>query len=166
MKILRINFILSFFCAFALFAQIDLEINNNLFVETTNGVYLEISGDFIENGSGYLKGVVTSGNRTLETSFAGLTLSSGFTGTIKRTTWTAFSSSNPTITLRSGTAEGTSLGYRTAFVDADGNIINDTGSSGIGLPTLPGSNYLVIKHRNHLSVMSRNTIVFDWVSNQ
>ncbi|MFZ1289035.1 MAG: hypothetical protein WAR79_03035 [Melioribacteraceae bacterium] len=82
-------------------AQIDLEINNNMQVETSGGLFIEVSGDVVENGTGYLKGAVTSGTRSGETNFAGLTFGSSFTGTIKRTTGTALSASNPKTFLRS-----------------------------------------------------------------
>lgn len=71
------------------------------------------------------------------------------------------------VELRNGS---TSLGYRSAFVDVDGNIINDNGDIGIGFPALPSSitsaNYhIVIRHRNHLPIMSSVALAFDWYSN-
>ena len=277
-------------------AQVDIEISNGMTVETGGSLSIEVSGDVIENGTGYLKGVVTSGARTAETSFAGLTLADPFTGTITRTTGTAFSASNPTTSLRSyelinsgtalntdveskyipdgsnsernaiddpylfteistvwkgysdngstsslikaagvdiptgttnlaisegigvgatiylegpyqgtptpladnlgtlpsaspyteaprtasaipsqavdwvllelrtGTDASTSVGYRSAFVDVNGNIIRDDGTLGIGFPAIPGNYRLVVKHRNHLSVMSNLINGFDWIS--
>jgi len=68
------------------FAQVDLIINSEMLVETSGGVSIQVSGDVIENDSGYLKGVVNSGNRTSITSFAGITLSEEFAATITRTT--------------------------------------------------------------------------------
>ena len=64
------------------FAQVDLEINDNMLVETTGGLVVEVSGDVIENGTGYLSGTVTSGDRASVTQFAGLTLSSALHGQI------------------------------------------------------------------------------------
>lgn len=93
--------ILFFWLTILLNAQVDIEINDNMLVETSGGIYLEVSGDVIENGTGYLKGVVSSGARTGETEFAGLTLGNGFTGTIKRTTGTALSNASPKTFLRS-----------------------------------------------------------------
>lgn len=68
------------------------------------------------------------------------------------------------VELRSGTAANTSLGFRSAFVDQNGNIIDDLGNIGIGFPASPASSYLVIKHRNHLTVMSNSTISTNWLS--
>jgi len=65
-------------------AQVDLEINDGFTVETTGSLSIELSGDVVENGTGYLKGVVTSGSRTGITSFSGLTLGSGMDGSITR----------------------------------------------------------------------------------
>ncbi len=59
-------------------AQVDIEISSGMTVETGGSLSIEVSGDVIENGTGYLKGVVTSGTRAAETSFAGLTLSDPF----------------------------------------------------------------------------------------
>ncbi len=66
--------------------------------------------------------------------------------------------------LRTGTAASTSLGYRSAFVDGNGNIIQDDGTVGIGFPTVPGDYRLVVKHRNHLAVMSNLINNFNWIS--
>ena len=68
------------------FAQVDFIINGEILVETSGGVSIQVSGDVIENDSGYLKGVVNSGNRTSITSFAGITLSKEYTASIIRTT--------------------------------------------------------------------------------
>jgi hypothetical protein len=69
------------------------------------------------------------------------------------------------VELRSDRPASSSLGFRSAFVDANGNIIDDSGNPGIGFPAVPGSSYLVIKHRNHLPVMSEGIISVDWYSN-
>ncbi|MCP5064581.1 MAG: hypothetical protein GY936_19260 [Ignavibacteriae bacterium] len=75
-------------------AQVDLEINNGMTVETTGGLSVELSGNLIENGTGYLKGNVESGARSGVTNFAGLNFSSGFTGTINRVTGTSYNKGN------------------------------------------------------------------------
>lgn len=297
MKLFRIFFISTILACSQLFAQLEIEISNGMTVETTGDVYISGASDVIENGSGYLKGVVESSTLSNAIQFAGLTLSNGFSGTITRTTGSAISasipkrafrsyamdntgsqitadvsmnfissgtfdesngisdkllftnigltwkgytdngstssliaasdvvipSSNSEITiaegvgvgatiflegaynatndnmnnstngdipltspyteaprtaaavpptavdwvlveLRSGTSSST-LGYRSAFVNADGNIINDNGSVGIGFPAAPSTSHIVVKHRNHLSVMSNSTITYDWFSN-
>jgi len=75
-------------------AQLIVNVGNNMQVETTGGVYISNASDVVENSSGYLKGVVESSSLSGATQFAGLTLSSGFTGTIKRTTGTAYAKGN------------------------------------------------------------------------
>lgn len=55
-------------------------------VETTGAVEVELSGDLIENNTGYLNGTISSGDRSSVTHFAGLTLSLPLEGKIKRTT--------------------------------------------------------------------------------
>ena len=80
------------------FAQVDLEINDNMLVETTGGLVVEVSGDVIENGTGYLSGTVTSGDRASVTQFAGLTLSLGLVGKITRVTGTQFSGTGTNFT--------------------------------------------------------------------
>jgi len=277
-----------------LFSQVDLEITDGMLVETTGGVYISGASDIVENGTGYLKGVVESYSLSGATQFAGLIFSSGFTGTITRTTGSELSSSAPKTILRSyelvsssvialdvnaeivisgtndesngivdkyiytkngsiwegysdngstadnitaagvdipsGTsnitvAEGIGVGAklylegpytssaksttisgsiptlspyseavrtvssipanvvdwvlvqlrdqitpstvvasRAAFLNNDGYIIDDAGNNGIGLPGIPGSYYISIKHRNHLSVMSSSAQTLGWIS--
>ena len=80
------------------FAQVDLEINDNMLVETTGNLSIEVSGDVIENGTGYLNGTVTSGDRASVSQFAGLTLSSALNGNITRVTGTQFSGTGTNFT--------------------------------------------------------------------
>ena len=60
------------------------------------------------------------------------------------------------VEIRTTTASSSVVGYRSAFVDNNGNIINDAGSTtGIGLPVVDGTDYyVVVRHRNHLGIMS------------
>ncbi len=269
------------------FAGIDLEINNNMKVETTGSVEVELSGNLIENGTGYLNGTVTSGDRAAVQNFAGLGLSSALDGNITRVTGTQYSgtgtnftryykinnqntstdlTANDTVTttsgetgsltgpyflyskngsawmgygfgsagttieadnvillqnsetdiiisegvgvkakiflegpynttshnmnttlnpdipltspysedartassvpsaavdwvvvqLRDATTPSTIIASRSAFLDADGNLIDDNATSGrgIGIAAPPGDYYIVIKHRNHLAIMT------------
>jgi hypothetical protein len=75
-------------------ATVGIDVGNGVVIETTSGVTVEIDGDLTETGTGYFKGVITSGARTGMTSFAGMTLSSGMDGTITRCTGTAYAKSN------------------------------------------------------------------------
>jgi len=268
-------------------AQVTIDIGNNLLVETTGGVYISGASDVIENTSGYLKGVVESSSLSGATSFAGLTFSCGFTGSIKRTTGTQYTGNgagtnclrnyqlnntgtaiSPNISstlvatgtndesntmngpfflytydtdwtgngdgstggtvsangvsigtgvtdlvisegtgiaakiyldgpynstannmnttlnaqipltspysedprsvsavpatavdwvlvqLRDQTTPATVIESRSAFINADGNVIEDDGTAGIGIKSAPGDYYIVVKHRNHLGVMT------------
>ncbi len=60
------------------------------------------------------------------------------------------------------TPGGTSAARRAAFLHANGRITDLNGSSPVSFPALtPGPYYLVIRHRNHLAVMSSDTIRID-----
>ena len=57
------------------------------------------------------------------------------------------------------TATGTAITSKSAFLHKDGRIVTDDGTSGeIELNAPAGNYYIVIKHRNHLAVMSKNAI--------
>jgi len=92
-----------------IYAQVDFEINNSVTVEVGTSLYIEVSGDLIENGTGYLNGAVTSGDRGNDaiSSFAGLNISTGAVDKITRTTGTAYSASSPKTALRSYEVENT-----------------------------------------------------------
>ncbi|MFC1786232.1 hypothetical protein ACFLZA_02580 [Candidatus Neomarinimicrobiota bacterium] len=296
MKLIAKSFISTYIILQFILAADTFTIANGITVETTGGVYIQLKGDLVETGTGYLKGIVTSGPRTGVTSFAGLSLSAGMDGTITRNTgteyaggngegtnvlryyelnntgsafapdvsavfvnsgvhdeqnglsgpyfiynyddpdWNAYgdgSSASPladnSVALDAGTndlvfseglriaaqlflegayledagmsntinasipltspysedprtaasvhgsavdwvlvevratTDGTPLGYRSCFLSNGGNLMEDDWSVGIGLPWIPGSYYLVIRHRNHLAIMnSAPEIVTTW----
>ncbi|NOX66506.1 MAG: hypothetical protein GXO85_12160 [Chlorobi bacterium] len=269
-------------------AQLSLEVGNGIQVETTGGVYISGASNVIETGTGYLKGVVESSPLSGSTSFAGLTFTNGFTGTIKRTTgsmyakgngegqnfkryyefnntsagvltaditvstvtagtndetggnggpyfaylyqtgWQGYgdgsigssitaasvniptgasdlvfsegtgitskiylegpynaANSNMNTTINANipltspysedtrtvsaiptnavdwvlvqvreTASGTAIESRSVFIKSDGNLIADDGTNGVGIKSKPGDYFVVIKHRNHLGVMT------------
>jgi hypothetical protein len=59
------------------------------------------------------------------------------------------------VELRTGTAGSTRVASRAAFVKSDGSIVDTNGVSLVGFPGVAqGSYYVVIKHRNHLGIMS------------
>lgn len=59
------------------------------------------------------------------------------------------------VELRTGTAAGTRVARRAAFVKSNGSVVDMDGVSAVGFPGVaPGSYYLVVRHRNHLAVMS------------
>ena len=76
-----------------------------------------------------------------------------------------FFTSNSTITdwvlveLRTGTASNTIMAQRAAFIKSNGTIVDVDGTSPVAFPALPtGSYYIVLRHRNHLAVMSPSAI--------
>ncbi|MEJ2614909.1 MAG: hypothetical protein P8Z35_08125, partial [Ignavibacteriaceae bacterium] len=67
--------------------------------------------------------------------------------------------------LRKGTTSATTVAKRAAFIRSDGNIVDLDGISPVefaGIQT--GGYYLVIDHRNHLSIMSSDTISFSHIT--
>jgi hypothetical protein len=75
-------------------ASVGLQIDSGIVVETSGGVKAAIDGDLTETGTGYFKGTIESGARSGMTTFAGLTLSSGLTGSVTRVTGTAYAGSH------------------------------------------------------------------------
>jgi hypothetical protein len=94
MKTNRFIFLFFIISLSSFFAQVNMEIGNNLLVETAGGVYISGVTDVVESGTGYLKGVVESSSLSGTTQFAGLTFSNSFTGIIKRTTGTSYAKGN------------------------------------------------------------------------
>jgi len=60
------------------------------------------------------------------------------------------------------TANGTAVTSHSAFINKDGRIVADDGTTGeIKLNTAEGNYYIVIKHRNHLAIMSANAVALN-----
>jgi trimeric autotransporter adhesin len=94
-KLLMLSF---FLFLIPVYAGVDMTIGNGMLVTTTGGTEIQVSGNLIENGTGYLKGTVTSGNRSSVTKFAGLSLSSALNGIITRVTGTQYSGTGTNFT--------------------------------------------------------------------
>jgi len=75
-------------------SQVNLKIMPDIIVKTDSGVKVNVSGDLIEEDSGYFKGLISSGPRTNVTGFAGLSLNPGFDGIINRITGESYSKEN------------------------------------------------------------------------
>jgi photosystem II stability/assembly factor-like uncharacterized protein len=59
------------------------------------------------------------------------------------------------VELRTGTGSGTVVGKRAGFLLANGSIVDTDGSSALAFPGLTsGYYYIVVRHRNHIPVMS------------
>jgi hypothetical protein len=63
--------------------------------------------------------------------------------------------------IRTGTSSGTLVEQKAAFLKSDGAIVDTDGVSEVTFPhTSAGDYYLVLRHRNHLSIMSAAAIYF------
>lgn len=63
------------------------------------------------------------------------------------------------VELRTGTASGTKVATRAGFLKSDGTIVDIDGTSPIKFAGLgEGNYYVVIRHRNHLAIMTASAI--------
>jgi hypothetical protein len=63
------------------------------------------------------------------------------------------------VSLRTGTAAGTSVDTVAAFLRKDGMVVGLDGTSPVSLPGVSAGNYyVVVRHRNHLAIMSASAI--------
>lgn len=63
------------------------------------------------------------------------------------------------VELRTGTASATTVAKRAAFLKSDGTIVDTDGISPISFKGLNAGNYyVVVRHRNHLAIMSSSPI--------
>ncbi len=63
------------------------------------------------------------------------------------------------VELRTKTSANSIIAKRAALLKSDGRIVDIDGSPMVSFNNVkPGNYYVVIKHRNHLSIMSKNTI--------
>ena len=59
------------------------------------------------------------------------------------------------VELRSDTAGATKVGSRAGFLKSDGTVVDIDGASPLSFTgVLPGNYYIVVRHRNHLAIMS------------
>jgi hypothetical protein len=69
------------------------------------------------------------------------------------------------VELRTGTAANTTVGKRAAFLKSDGSIVDLDGTSQVKFNGIvPGSYYIVVRHRNHLPIMSANPVNLGFTS--
>jgi len=135
--------------------------NNDIPSTVTHGLVLV--GTTIVNAKAWLQGPYASGSMGTALNAAGfIPLSQPYTTVPWNYTGSEFVASIPAgvvdwvlVEVRSGTAAATIAGRRAAFIRSDGTIVDVDGSSPVlfgGIST--GSYYLVLRHRNHLAVMS------------
>ena len=66
------------------------------------------------------------------------------------------------IELRHSLTGGDTIGYKSAFLKANGSIVRDDGTTEEIIVDVPqGSYYIVVRHRNHIAVMSSNAVPLD-----
>ena len=66
------------------------------------------------------------------------------------------------VDLRSDTLASSMVARRAAFLKNDGLVVDLDGSSAVSFPSaVPGDYYLVVRHRNHLPVMSAAAVTLD-----
>lgn len=69
------------------------------------------------------------------------------------------------IELRTGISSSTKIATRAAFIRADGSVVDIDGVSPVGFPGIPlGTYYIVVRHRNHLAIMSANPATINGAS--
>jgi len=69
------------------------------------------------------------------------------------------------VELRTGTAANTTVGRRAALLKSDGSIVDLDGSSQVKFNRIvPGNYYIVIRHRNHLPIMSANPVTLGFTN--
>ncbi len=63
------------------------------------------------------------------------------------------------VELRTGTAAATKVATRAAFIKTDGSVVDLDGTNPVAFPSVdPGDYYVVVRHRNHLAIMSKNPV--------
>ncbi len=62
------------------------------------------------------------------------------------------------VELRTGTAASTKVAERAGFIKNDGTIVGTDGTSPLRFGLKDGNYYIVVHHRNHVSVMSANAV--------
>lgn len=67
--------------------------------------------------------------------------------------------------LRSGTSAATKVAERAAFIKNDGSIVDLDGLSPVKFYVAAGDYYLVVRHRNHLAIMSGNPLPINKATN-
>jgi len=63
------------------------------------------------------------------------------------------------VELRSGVGSGSKVATKSALLQKDGDVVDLDGSSNLKIPGFGAGNYyVVVKHRNHLGLMTANTV--------
>ncbi len=165
MKLLKIKFIsfplIIFIVHVSAYGGIDLELNNNMQVETTGASKVELSGNLIENGNGHLKGIFSSGDRDTVTQFSGLTFSSPLKGNITCIIGTQYSGTSTNFTRYyeiTNQSTGSNLKTNVSIVAASGEAGSLTGP--FFIYTKNGSNWKGYGFGSTGNTIEADTITF------
>lgn len=146
----------------------SLAINSNgvLFAGTGGGIFRSVISANIKV---YLQGPYSGGSMTttlntnslipLNSNTAYSTVTYGYTASTVGSIPNANIVDWVLVELRTGTAAGTKIATRAAFLKSDGTIVDVDGTSPVIFAGLgDGNYYIVVRHRNHLAIMSASAI--------
>lgn len=115
------------------------------------------------SGSAMLTGLNTAGIIPLAQPYSGAPWS--YTGTEAVASIPAGVVDWVLVELRTGTAAATKVATRAAFIKSNGAVVDLDGTSAVGFAGVPaGSYYIVLRHRNHLAVMSAAAVALTTTS--
>ena len=148
---------------------LSLAINSNgvIFAGTLDGVFQSVISANLKvylqgpySGGGAMTTTLNTNNLIpLNSNAAYSTLTYGYTAS----TVTSIPNSDIVdwvlVELRTGTASGTKVATRAGFLKSDGTIVDTNGISPLQFAGLgEGNYYVVVRHRNHLAIMSASAI--------
>ena len=109
----------------------------------------------------FLEGAYNSGNGTMNASLGNnIPLTSPYTEDARTVSEIPSNVVDWVLLQLRETANGSAVFSKSVFLHKDGRIVADDGTTGeIELTAPEGNYYIVIKHRNHLAVMSANTVL-------
>ena len=111
------------------------------------------------NGSGMTTTLNTNNLIPLNSNTAYSTTTYGYTASIVGSIPNATIVDWVLVELRTGTTSGTKVAARAGFLKSDGTIVDIDGTSPVLFTGLSAGNYyIVIRHRNHLAIMSSSAI--------
>jgi hypothetical protein len=154
-------------------AAVDLRNNNNQRID-----YIGVNGivnvrSVCANIKAFLQGPYSSGSMTPSLATQGIIpLAQPYSGAPWSHTGSEAVVTVPSgvvdwvlVELRTGIAASTKAAVRAAFINTNGMIVDCDGTSAVGFPGISaGSYYVVVRHRNHLAVMSAAPVVLSATS--
>jgi hypothetical protein len=145
----------------------------NLFAAADGGVFSTAINNSIVNAKVFLQGPFNTGTGTMTTTlnsnaFLPLTSETAYpAATYGYTARTVASIPNANIVdwilveLRTGTAANTKIAAQAGFLKNDGTIVDLDGTSLLSMSVNEGNYYVVVRHRNHLAIMSAATVALN-----